>query len=100
MSVKRAGAKVLCIRRKRMKIEKIKDNDKGVTLVVIIITVILLMILLRGKQKYQIILAGVTIDFIVDDKVIDETQNLTNQIDKQSEEHQSLSNMVRNLYEK
>lgn len=70
------------------KINKI-SQDKGITLIVMIITVILLLIL-----------AGVTVNFILDDRVIEESEDYTYKMNKQIREQESLSNMVRNLYYK
>lgn len=65
------------------------SQEKGITLIVMIITVILLLIL-----------AGLTVTFILDDRVIEESEDYTYKMNKQIREQESLSNKVRDLYNK
>ena len=62
-------------------------NQKGITLIALVITITILLIL-----------AGLTVTFVVDDKVVEKAENYTQAINNQVEEQESLSNMVRNLY--
>lgn len=71
-----------------MKIGELKKKERGITLITLIITIILLLIL-----------AGVTIKFVVDYDVQEKAKNYTNKLNERMEEQQSLSNMVRNLYD-
>ncbi len=70
--------------------EKRKTNkkNKGITLIILIITVIILLII-----------SAVTVNFFVNDDAIGESQKLNDRMVNQQEEQQSLSNMVRNLYD-
>lgn len=72
-----------------MKIEGIKKNERGITLISLIITVIVLLIL-----------AGITVAFVTDNRAIEEAEDYTYKMNKQINEQESLSNMVRNLYNK
>ena len=67
--------------------EKLKTNRQGLTLIALVITITILLIL-----------AGLTVTFVVDDKVVEKAENYTQAINNQVEEQESLSNMVRNLY--
>lgn len=70
-----------------MKIEELKTNKKGITLVALVITVILLMILV-----------GTAVKMAIDDNIMNKTEDFVEQEEQQIEEQKSLSNMVRNLY--
>jgi flagellar basal body-associated protein FliL len=67
--------------------EKLKTKRQGITLIALVITITILLIL-----------AGLTVTFVVDDKVVEKAENYTQAINNQVEEQESLSNMVRNLY--
>lgn len=67
--------------------EKLKTKRQGITLIALVITITILLIL-----------AGITVTFVVDDKVVEKAENYTQAINNQVEEQESLSNMVRNLY--
>ena len=63
------------------------QKQGGITLIALVITITILLIL-----------AGLTVTFVVDDKVVEKAENYTQAINNQVEEQESLSNMVRNLY--
>lgn len=67
--------------------EKLKTKRQGITLIALVITITILLILV-----------GLTVTFVVDDKVVEKAENYTQAINNQVEEQESLSNMVRNLY--
>lgn len=67
--------------------EKLKTKRQGITLIALVITITILLIL-----------AGLTVTFVVDDKVVEKAENYTQAINNQVEEQESLSNMVRYLY--
>lgn len=71
-----------------MKIGELKKKERGITLITLIIAIIILLLLV-----------GVTIKFVVDYDVQEKAKNYTNKLNERMEEQQSLSNMVRNLYD-
>lgn len=62
-------------------------KEKGITLIVLVITVVILLIL-----------TGVTAKFVLDDRLVEESEEYTNKINDQIKEQESVSNMVRELY--
>ena len=63
-----------------------RTNEKGITLIALIITVIILLIL-----------ATVTVDFIIDGKVTDEASGLVNKIEDHDKTMIKINEEVRNL---
>ena len=63
-------------------------ENKGITLIALIITIIVLSFL-----------TAVIVNVVANQNVIDGTDDLNNKIVNQEEEHKSISNMVRNLYQ-
>lgn len=63
-------------------------ENKGITLIALIITIIVLSFL-----------TAVIVNVVANQNVIDVTDDLNNKIVNQEEEHKSISNMVRNLYQ-
>lgn len=62
-------------------------NQTGITLVALVITIVIMLILV-----------GVTVKFVIDDRIINKTEDYTQAVNNQIEEQESISNMVRNLY--
>lgn len=62
-------------------------NQTGITLVSLVITIVIM-----------IILVGVTVKFVIDDRIINKTEDYTQAVNNQIEEQESIANMVRNLY--
>ena len=63
-------------------------ENKGITLIALIITIVVLSFL-----------TAVIVNVVANQNVIDVTDDLNNKIVNQEEEHKSISNMVRNLYQ-
>lgn len=62
-------------------------NNKGVTLVGLITTIVLLLIL-----------TGIIVTFTVDKKVVNSANDIVNKSEKQQEEHNTMADEVRDLY--
>lgn len=62
-------------------------QNKGITLITLILTVIILLIL-----------AGVTIDYVADGKIIDSAEDVVNQTEQQIDNQEQMVEEVRNLY--
>lgn len=72
----------------KLKTETHMSSSKGITLVALVTTIIIM-----------IVLAGITIRIVFNDKIVEKAENYVEKMEKQTEEPKSISNMVRNLYE-